>query len=81
MWVGQYLVRLAVSLPLFALGQVAALGIARIALTWPLVAACVGISWVVLRRSLPADHPGLLHPVVDEVVADSPPRPNDHGES
>ncbi|RTL64694.1 MAG: DUF3159 domain-containing protein [Pseudonocardiaceae bacterium] len=80
-WVGQYLVRLAVFLPLFAAGQVVALGIARIALTWPLVAACIGISWVVLRRSLPADHPGLLHPVVDGVTTDSPTRPNDHGES
>ncbi|MGD9987471.1 DUF3159 domain-containing protein [Pseudonocardia sp.] len=80
-WVGQYLVRLAVFLPLFAAGQVVALGIARIALTWPLVGACIAVSWVVLRRSLPDEHPGLLHPVVDGVAAVSPARPNRHGES
>jgi uncharacterized protein DUF3159 len=63
-WVGQYLVRLVVFLPLWAAGQVAALGVARIALTWPLIAACLGASWWVLRRSLPSGHPGLRHPVL-----------------
>ncbi|MDQ3900635.1 MAG: DUF3159 domain-containing protein, partial [Actinomycetota bacterium] len=28
-------------------------------LSWPLVAACVGLSTTVLVRVLPADHPGL----------------------
>lgn len=65
-WAGQYLVRIAVFLPLFAADQVVALGIARVALTWPLVAACVALSWVVVKRALPADHPGLLHPVVPD---------------
>lgn len=61
-WVGQYLVRLAVFVPLWAAGWVTALGAARAALTWPLIAACLAVSWWVLRRSLPADHPGLRHP-------------------
>ena len=61
-WVLQYLVRLAVFLPLYAAGQVVALGVAQIVLTWPLVAACVAVSWWVIRRSLPAGHPGLRHP-------------------
>jgi hypothetical protein len=61
-WVGQYVVRLAVFLPLWAAGWVAALGAARIALTWPLITACVAVSWWVLRRALPAGHPGLRHP-------------------
>jgi hypothetical protein len=61
-WVAQYLVRLAVFLPLYAAGHVVALGVAQIALTWPLVAACVAVSWWVIRRSLPADHPGVRHP-------------------
>lgn len=68
-WVGQYLVRLAVFLPLWAAGQVAALGIARVALSWPLIAACLAVSWVVLRRSLPPGHPGLRHPRVPEPAA------------
>jgi hypothetical protein len=70
-WVGQYLVRLAVFLPLYAAGQVVALGVAQIALTWPLVAACIAVSWWVIRRSLPADHPGLRHPRVEPAAAPS----------
>ncbi len=62
-WVLQYVVRVAVFLPLYAAGQVVALGVARVALTWPLVAACLAVSWWVIRRNLPADHPGLRHPV------------------
>jgi hypothetical protein len=63
-WVGQYVIRLAVFLPLWAAGWVAALGIARVALSWPLVTACLAVSWWMLRRSLPANHPGLRHPAV-----------------
>ncbi|SNY23830.1 DUF3159 domain-containing protein [Paractinoplanes atraurantiacus] len=68
-WVLQYLIRLAVFLPLYAADQVAALGVARIALTWPLVAACLAVSWWVIRRSLPAGHPGLRHPVTEPAPA------------
>lgn len=62
-WVGQYLVRVAVFTPLWLADQVVALGAARIALTWPLIAACLAVSWWVVRRSLPEGHPGLRHPV------------------
>ncbi|MFG1606151.1 DUF3159 domain-containing protein [Actinoplanes sp. NPDC049265] len=61
-WVLQYVVRLAVFVPLYAAGQVVALGVAQIALTWPLVAAVIAVSWWVIRRSLPPGHPGLRHP-------------------
>ncbi|PRY21976.1 DUF3159 domain-containing protein [Pseudosporangium ferrugineum] len=61
-WVLQYVLRLAVFVPLWAAHQVVALGVARVALTWPLVAACLAVSWWVIRRDLPADHPGLRHP-------------------
>jgi hypothetical protein len=63
-WVLQYVVRVAVFLPLYAAEQVVALGVARVALTWPLVAACLAVSWWVIRRSLPPGHPGLRHPLV-----------------
>ena len=63
-WVLQYVIRLAVFIPLWAAGAVVTLGVARVALTWPLVAACLAVSWWVIRRSLPADHPGLRHPRV-----------------
>ncbi|MGP4019468.1 DUF3159 domain-containing protein [Saccharopolyspora sp. 5N708] len=62
-WVGQYVVRLVVFIPLWLLDATGALTIAQLVLTWPLVAVCVAASWWVLRRSLPSDHPGLRHPV------------------
>lgn len=67
-WVGQYVLRLVVFLPLWAGGWVAALGATRIALTWPLVAACIGASWWVLRRALPPGHPGIRHPVTPDAI-------------
>lgn len=70
-WVGQYVLRIAVFLPLWFSGQVVALGVARAALTWPLVAACLAVSWAVLRRALPAGHPGLRHPVTKPPAAPS----------
>lgn len=63
-WVAQYLVRLAVFVPLFLADQVAALGVTRVVLTWPLVAVCVAVSWPLLRSALPAGHPGIRHPRV-----------------
>ncbi|MER7415758.1 DUF3159 domain-containing protein [Micromonospora peucetia] len=62
-WAASYVLRLAVFLPLWLGGQVVALTVARVALSWPLVAAVLAVSWVVVRRSLPAGHPGLRHPV------------------
>jgi hypothetical protein len=71
-WVGQYLTRVAVLLPLWAAGQTVALAAMRLVLTWPLVAACLAVSWWVVRRALPADHPGLRHP---RVATDPEPAP------
>jgi len=48
------------------------LGIARVALTWPLVVACIALSWPVLRRALPPGHPGLLHPRVPRAAGRPP---------
>jgi uncharacterized protein DUF3159 len=59
-WVGQYLVRVAAFGALY--WAVIALGVARVALSWPLVAASLAVSWGLLRRSLPDDHPGIRHP-------------------
>ena len=61
-WVTQYVIRVAVFLPLYQAGRVTELGIARVALSWPLVAACLAVSWWVIRRNLPPGHPGLRHP-------------------
>jgi hypothetical protein len=62
-WVlGQYTLRVLVFGLLWWTGWVVALAVARIALSWPLVAATVAASAVVLRRTLPEGHPGLRHP-------------------
>jgi Protein of unknown function (DUF3159) len=66
-WVAQYVLRIVVFGLLYWLsfyrdGAVVALGVARVALSWPLVAVCLGMSWWLLHRTLPADHPGLRHP-------------------
>lgn len=62
-WVlGQYLLRVLVFGLLWWSGWVVALGVARVVLSWPLVAATVAASAVVLRKSLPEGHPGLRHP-------------------
>jgi hypothetical protein len=62
-WVfAQYTVRVVVFGLLWWSGWVVALGVARVALSWPLVAATVAASAFVLRRSLPEGHPGLRHP-------------------
>jgi uncharacterized protein DUF3159 len=68
-WVLQYVIRLAVFTPLWLADQLVALATARVVLTWPLVAACLAVSWWVVRNTLPPGHPGLRHPVTD------PPRP------
>jgi hypothetical protein len=75
-WVGQYVLRVVVfgllywasfrGAPGFRDAAVVALGVARVALSWPLIAACLAVSWWLLRRSLPADHPGLRHPRLPE---------------
>jgi hypothetical protein len=66
-WVSQYLLRVAVFGALYWASfawswAVVGLGAARVALSWPLVAASLAVSWWLLRRSLPADHPGIRHP-------------------
>jgi len=63
-WVLQYVLRVAVLVPLWYADQVVALGVAQAALTWPLVALCLLVSWWVIRSSLPPEHPGLRHPVL-----------------
>ncbi|TDC71319.1 DUF3159 domain-containing protein [Micromonospora sp. KC606] len=75
-WAATYAVRVAVFLPLYLGSQVVALTVARAALSWPLVAAALTVSWLVIRRSLPAGHPGLRHPVPP---ADSCPGPERKG--
>lgn len=49
-WVGVFALRLAVQLPLYALGAVVALGVAKVAMGLPLFAVGMWLSWLVLRQ-------------------------------
>jgi hypothetical protein len=71
-WAAQYGLRVLVFTPLWLGGQVVALTVARLAMTWPLVAATLAVSWWVIRRGLPDGHPGLRHPQ----IADEEPAPS-----
>ncbi|MEJ8281056.1 DUF3159 domain-containing protein [Pseudonocardia spirodelae] len=61
-WVAQYVVRLAVFLPLWAADEVVLLAVARTVVSPVLVGLSVLVSWPLLRTALPADHPGVRHP-------------------
>jgi Protein of unknown function (DUF3159) len=58
----QYTLRVVVWGLLWWAGEVVALGVVTVVLSWPLVAATIAVSGVVLFRSLPKEHPGLRHP-------------------
>jgi hypothetical protein len=71
-WVAQYVVRVAVFVPLYRADWVFALGAARVAFSPALVALSVVLSWPALRSALPEDHPGIRHPRVPEAPAAGP---------
>ncbi|MGQ7352416.1 DUF3159 domain-containing protein [Quadrisphaera oryzae] len=51
MWVGLFVLRLAVQTPLYLAGAVTALGVARLAMGLPLFAAAAWVTWLALRRA------------------------------
>lgn len=63
LWVLLSLARAAIQIPLIQNNQLAWLG-ATPFLFYGLVALTVAASWWVIRRSLPASHPGIRHPQV-----------------
>lgn len=48
-WVGSFLVRLAVMTPLWLAGNTLALGLAKVALGWPMVLVVLWLSWLVIE--------------------------------
>lgn len=61
-WVLQYVTRVLVFGALYTADAVVALGVARVVLSWPLVALCLAVSAWVIARSLPPGHPGFRRP-------------------
>lgn len=68
-WTASFLVRAAVNTPLYLTDNLVGLGISRVLLGWPMVLVVIGLSWAVIVRTLPPDHPGVMHPQLDPVVA------------
>ena len=50
-WVGLFATRLAVQVPLYLTESVVALGVARVAMGWPLFLLCLWLSWLVIQRA------------------------------
>lgn len=61
-WAASFLVRAGVNTPLYLSDNLVGLGIARVLLGWPMVLGVIAASWWLIRRSLPDDHPGIMHP-------------------
>lgn len=61
-WAASFLVRAGVNIPLYLSDNLVGLGIARVLLGWPMVLVVIAASWWLIRRSLPPDHPGVMHP-------------------
>ena len=67
-WAGSFLVRAGVNTPLYLTDNLLGLGISRVALGFPMVLLVIAGSWWAIRRSLPADHPGIMHPRVTRLT-------------
>lgn len=61
-WVGLFVARLVVQVPLYLSGNAAALGIAHLVMSWPLFLVIVWLTWLVLRRTPVATASGQPEP-------------------
>jgi hypothetical protein len=68
LWVGLFAVKLAVQLPLYLAGEVVALGIARVALGWPLWLLVLWLSYVVIKASVPREHWSTVKVAADQIA-------------
>jgi hypothetical protein len=67
-WAASFVVRAAVNTPLYLTDNLVGLGISRVLLGWPMVLLVIATSWWAIRRSLPQDHPGIMHPRVHRMA-------------
>lgn len=64
LWVGLFVARLVVAVPLYLSGRAVALGVAHLAMSWPLFLLVVWATWLILRRvpvATPSGAPQPLH--------------------
>jgi len=68
LWVGFFAAKLVVQLPLYLAGEVVALGVARVAMGWPLWLLVMGLTYVVVKGSVPPERWGELRAAVEQVA-------------
>lgn len=68
LWVGLFAVKLAVQVPLYLAGEVVALGVARVALGWPLWLLVLWLSYVVIKGSVPREHWSAVKVAADKLA-------------
>jgi hypothetical protein len=67
-WVASFVVKLAVQLPLYLAGNVVALGIARVAMGWPLWLLVLWLTYVVIKGSVPPDRWSQVKRAAEQMV-------------
>lgn len=63
-WAASFMVRAGVNTPLWLTDNLLGLGVSRVLLGFPMVLVVIALSWWAIRRTLPPDHPGIMHPQV-----------------
>ncbi len=67
-WVGFFALKLAVQLPLYLAGNVVALGIARVAMSWPLWLLVLWLTYVIVKGSVPRSHWAKVKQAADKLA-------------
>lgn len=71
-WVGMFAIRLSVQVPLYLTEGVVALGVARVAMGWPLFLLCLWLSWLVIKKAR-AEQKAIDEALAQESEPDPPP--------
>lgn len=66
-WVAMFAIRLSVQVPLYLTEGVVALGVARVAMGWPLFLLCLWLSWLVIKKAR------MQQEAIDAAVAEGEP--------
>jgi hypothetical protein len=71
-WVGMFAIRLSVQVPLYLTEGVVALGVARVAMGWPLFLLCLWLSWLVIKKAR-AQQKAIDEAMAQQAEPDPPP--------
>jgi hypothetical protein len=69
LWVGFFVLKLLVQLPLYLADQVVALGVARVVMGWPLWLVLMWLTYLVVKASVPADRWSAVKQAAEQLAA------------